>query len=57
MAQARRMIACATAIMRPRLPTACREALRERRTPARHLQDRRRVWCVLLASTHRVVYA
>jgi hypothetical protein len=38
---------------RPRLPTTGREALRERCTPARRLQDRRRVWRVLLASTHR----
>jgi hypothetical protein len=29
---------------RPRLPTTCREALRERRTPTWRLQDRSRVW-------------
>lgn len=38
---------------RPGLPTTCCEVLRERRTPAKSLQDRRRVWRGLLASTRR----
>jgi hypothetical protein len=38
---------------RPRLPTTCREVLRERRTPARNLQDRSRVWRARLASPCR----
>jgi hypothetical protein len=38
---------------RPRLSTTCREVLIERRTPARSLQDRRRVWRARLASTRR----
>jgi hypothetical protein len=37
----------------PRLPTTCREVLRERRTPARRLQERRRVWHARLASTRQ----
>jgi hypothetical protein len=38
---------------RPRLSTTCREVLIERRTPARSLQDRSRVWRARLASTRR----